>query len=75
MPSPYINRHSPYESGRGRTARHGTVTSEGYLPHYPYYNIHLPVKLVVRNAKQYCEPLRVNGRLAYVLPDGSLYVP
>lgn len=56
-----------------------TQTSEGYIPHYPYRGLHLPVKIEidqitgspVLDKHGLPRPLRKRDRLVYVFPGGG----
>lgn len=60
-----------------RTNRYGTTTSEGFVPHLPYKGIFLPVMLdidntVTRSIMNYQPPLRINDKLCFAKPGGSV---
>lgn len=60
-----------------RTNKYGTQTSEGFVPHLPYGNIFLPVMLdininSIRAVMNYQPPLRINDRLCFAKPGGSM---
>lgn len=56
-----------------------TYTEEGPIPHYKLYQnqrlvLELPVK-IVKGSKRGVRPVRVNGRLIYILPGGVDFDP
>jgi hypothetical protein len=60
-----------------RTNKYGTQTTEGFVPHLPHGNIFLPVLLdidmnSVRSVMTYQPPLRINDRLCFAKPGGSM---
>jgi hypothetical protein len=60
-----------------RTNKYGTMTSEGFVPHLPYKGIFLPVVLdinlaSVRAIMTYQPPLRINDKLCFAKPGGSI---
>jgi hypothetical protein len=76
MPTKYINRHTPFDPYAMRiTGKQGVQTTEGLIGHQPYKGIYLPVAVDVTHKDRYPEPLRICGRLAFVLPGGGVHVP
>ncbi len=57
------------------TQRGGTITIEGWIPHYrhPILGMNMPIKLVLSPEKVTSglpKPLRRNGSLVYAMPCG-----
>lgn len=58
----------------------GTVTSEGFIPHLPYKDymllvkLDIPRRLLVSEIKRPQPPLRYKGYLVFALPGGGEYV-
>lgn len=56
---------------------HGTWTDEGFIPDLERHGIRMPVALDFAGdnlGKGFRRPYRVNGKLAYALPGGTLYI-
>lgn len=57
-----------------------TLTAEGYIPHYCYFNYMFPVKLDFNkqveyfNGDKYYYPLKIDNRLVYALPGGKSFI-
>lgn len=58
------------------TSKHGTLTSEGVIPHIKRFGIRCPVVLDFSKPKEegYFSPVKDNGCLVYALPSGGRFV-
>jgi hypothetical protein len=57
------------------TCKNGTMTSEGFIPHIVFNGYKIPVVIDVTSPKvdKYYAPLRIDGELAYALPEGKIF--